>query len=111
MNPSASPKSYALILLTGVAPSPARYILAEAARLAALHPEMLRYYCQLGLCGEARAQPAAELVFDDTSLDELRRFEHYRRRHGVDRQTLRLIGGLKREVGRLQAEICRLRGP
>ena len=111
MKKSVPPPSYALILLAGITPSPSRYFLEEAARLSDLHPEMLRYYCRLGLCGEARAQPAAELVFDDDALYELRRFEHYRRHHGVDRQTLRLICSLKREVERLQAELRFLRGP
>jgi DNA-binding transcriptional MerR regulator len=71
---------------------------------------MLRYYCQLGLFGEARARPEAELVFDDDALYELRRFEHYRRHHGVNRQTLRLICDLWRDVERLEAELRFLRG-
>jgi len=105
------PEVCSLILLGRSAPVSATYWLEEAARLADLHPEMLRYYCRLGLCGEARAQPGAELVFDDDALFELRRFEDYRRHHSVDRKTLRLICGLKREVERLRAEVRFLRGP
>ena len=41
------------------------YSLETAARLAGVHPEMLRYYCRLGLFGEARARPETELIFDD----------------------------------------------
>jgi DNA-binding transcriptional MerR regulator len=91
--------------------SPATYSLEAAARLAGVHPEMLRYYCRLGLFGEARARPETELVFDDDALYELRRFEHYRRHHGVNRRTLRLLCGLWREIERLQTELRFLRGP
>jgi DNA-binding transcriptional MerR regulator len=101
--------SYSLMLIGVTAAGPAVYSLEEAARLAGVHPEMLRYYCQLGLFGEARARPEAELVFDDDALYELRRFEHYRRRHGVNRQTLRLICDLWRDVERLEAELRFLR--
>jgi DNA-binding transcriptional MerR regulator len=89
--------------------SPATYSLETAARLAGVHPEMLRYYCQLGLFGEARVQPESDLTFDDDALYELRRFEHYRRHHGVSRKTLRLLCGLWREVEQLQTELRFLR--
>ncbi len=105
------PEVYSLILLSRTAPAAASYPVEEAARLAGLHPEMLRYYCRLGLCGESRVRPGADLAFDDDALFELRRFEDYRRHHAVDRQTLRLICGLKREVERLRAEVRFLRGP
>jgi DNA-binding transcriptional MerR regulator len=104
-------KSYSLALVRVTEAGPAAYSLETAARLAGVHPEMLRHYCRLGLFGDARAQPEAELIFDDDALYELRRFEHYRRHHGVDRRTLRLICGLWREVERLQAELRSLRGP
>jgi hypothetical protein len=90
---------------------PALYSLESAAQLAGVHPEMLRYYCRLGILGEAQAQWDADPVFDDDALFELRRFESYRRQHSVDRPTLRLILGLKREVERLRAEVRFLRGP
>jgi len=101
---------YSLVLVRVAEASPATYSLEAAARLAGVHPEMLRYYCQLGLFGEARARPETELVFDDDTLYELRRFEHYRRHHGVNRRTLRLLCGLWREVERLQTELRFLRG-
>lgn len=101
---------YALALVRVIPPAPARHSLEAAARLAEVHPEMLRYYCQLGVLGEARARPGAVLVFDDDALYELRRFEHYRRHHQVDRKTLRLICGLWREVERLRVEVRFLRG-
>lgn len=110
MNQSIVSEKYSLTLLRVIPASPATYSLETAARLADLHPEMLRYYCQLGLLGEARARPGADLTFDDDALFELRRFENYRRHHGVDRQTLRLIVGLRREVERLQTEVRFLRG-
>jgi DNA-binding transcriptional MerR regulator len=102
---------YSLTLVRVIETSPTTYTLENAARLAGIHPEMLRYYCRLGLFGEARAQPDAEIIFDDNALYELRRFEHYRRHHGLNRRTLRLISGLWREIERLQAELRFLRGP
>ena len=90
---------------------PATYSLEAASRLADIHPEMLRYYCQIGLFGDARAQAETQLVFDDDAIYELRRFEHYRRHHGVNRKTLRLLCALWREVENLQAELRFLRGP
>ena len=103
--------NYSLTLVTVTEAGPAVYSLEDAARLAGVHPELLRHYCRLGLFGEARARPEAELVFDDDALYELRRFEHYRRHHGVNRQTLRLICDLWRDVERLEAELRFLRGP
>ena len=89
--------------------APAVYSLETAAYLCGVHPEVLRHYCQLGLFGEARADPPAETVFDDNTLFELRRIEHYRSHHGVSRQTLRHLCDLWREVDQLQAELRFLR--
>jgi DNA-binding transcriptional MerR regulator len=89
----------------------ASHSLEAAARLAGLHPEMLRHYCRIGLLGEARAQPGDEPVFDDDAVFELRRFEHYRRHHGLDRRSLRLLCRLWREIEQLRAEVRFLRGP
>jgi DNA-binding transcriptional MerR regulator len=100
---------YSVTLVRVAEVGPATYSLEVAAGLAGVHPDRLRYYCQLGLFGEARAHPGTELIFDDDALYELRRFEHYRRQHGVNRKTLRLICGLWREVERLQAEVRFLR--
>ena len=87
------------------------YSLEVAARLGGVHPEMLRFYCRRGLFGNVRMSPEAELTFDDDSLFELRRFEHYRRHHGMSREALRLITTLAREVERLERELRVLRGP
>jgi hypothetical protein len=100
-----------LALVPAVEWSPTTYSLETAARLAEMHPEMLRYYCRLGLFGEAREHPTAELFFDEAALQELHRFEYYRVHHGIDRQTLRLICGLRREVERLKNELRSLRVP
>ncbi len=110
MNEPVFLEKYSLTLVRVTEVSPAAYSLEEAARLADMHPELLRYYCRLGLFGAARAQPGAEPIFDDDALFELRRFEHYRRHHGVDRKTLRLISSLRREVERLESEVRFLRG-
>lgn len=111
MSEPVHPRKYSLTLVRVTVASPGVYPLEAAARLAGVHPEMLRYYCRLGLFGETRARPETELIFDDDALYELRRFEHYRRHHGLNRKTLRLICGLWREVERLQAELRFLRGP
>ncbi len=103
--------NFSLVLIDVTEAEPTTYSLETAARLGGVHPEMLRYYCQLGLFGEARARSEADLVFDDGALYELRRFEHYRRHHGMNRRTLRLICGLWHEVERLETELRFLRGP
>ena len=106
MNPSDSSQSYSLTLVFvgGTLPA-ARYSIEVTARLAGLHPELLRHYCRLGFFGEARAHPDIEPIFDDDGLYEVRRFEHYRRVHGIKRKTLGMISGLWREIERLQAEV------
>jgi DNA-binding transcriptional MerR regulator len=110
MSEPAFSERFSLTLVRVTEAGPATYSLEAAACLAGIHPELLRYYCRLGLFGDARARPETELVFDDDALYELRRFEHYRRHHGVNRKTLRLICGLWREVERLQTELRFLRG-
>lgn len=110
MKEAVLPENYSLTLVLVAEVRPATYSLATAAELAGVHPEMLRYYCRLGLLGEARARAEIEPVFDDDAIYELRQFENYRREHAVDRATLRLICGLRREVERLQAELRFLRG-
>jgi len=105
------PERYSLTLVRVLEARPAAYSLEDAARLAGVHPEMVRHYCRLGLFGATRARPEAELIFDDDALYELRRFEHYRRHHGMSRRTLRMVCALWREVDRLQTELRFLRGP
>ncbi len=111
MNEPDFPGTVSLTQLGVTSSAPAAYSLEAAALIAGVHPEMLRHYCRLGIFGDARAQPGTEPIFDDDALYELRRFEHYRRHHGVNRKTLRLIFGLLREVERLQTEVRFLRGP
>ena len=108
-NPSVSSR-LSLVIVQMDDTGPAVHSLETAAALAGVHPQMLRHYCKLGLFGEARAQPDTEPVFDDDALYELRRFEHYRLKQGVNRKTLRLICGLWREVENLQAELRFLLG-
>ena len=110
MNQPAFAEKYSLTLVRLIEVAPAIYSLEDAARLAGVHPEMLRYYCRLGIFGETRTRADTELIFDDDALYELRRFERYRRQHGVDRTTLRLICNLRRQVDRLQTELRFLRG-
>lgn len=99
-----------LTLVVVPAGTPARYSLAMAAHLTGVHPEMLRYYCRLGLFGPDGTDPGREPIFDDDALYALRRIEHYRRQHGVNRQALPLLHALEREVERLEGELRFLRG-
>ena len=111
MKKPISSGEYSLTLVRVGHAAPMSYSLEDAARLGGVHPEMLRHYCRLDLFGEALARAEGELIFDDNALYELRRFEHYRQHHGVNRKTLRLICGLWREVERLQTELRFLRRP
>ena len=110
MSTQKSNGDYTLTIIRVTEHGPSTYSLEAAAQLAEVHPEMLRYYCQLGLFGQERARPDAELIFDDDALYELRRFEHFRQHHGVNRKTLRLLCGLWCEIERLQGELRFLRG-
>lgn len=83
--------------------------LDDAAQLAEVHPELVRYYWRLGLFGPVPRESQPEPVFDDDALYELRRIEHYRRHYGVNRRALPLISRLLRDVERLEAEV-RFRG-
>jgi len=107
-NPTfAEEKSLKLICVTE--PGPSTYSLEDAASLMGIHPEMVRHYCRLGLCGEARAMPETDLIFDEDAIYQLRRFEHYRRNNRVSRKTLRLIFSLWRDIELLQTELRYLR--
>ena len=92
-------------------PGRSTYSVDEAAALSDLHPELVRYYCRIGLFGPSRADAAWEPVFDDDAIYELRRIEHYRRHYGVSRRALPLISGLLHEVARLEAEVRFRRSP
>jgi DNA-binding transcriptional MerR regulator len=105
MSEPETSETYSLTLVRITGNRPASYSLEAAASLAGIHPEMLRYYCRRGFFGEARERSQTDPVFDDDSLYELRRLEHYRRLHGVNRKTLRLLCDLWREVERLRIEV------
>jgi DNA-binding transcriptional MerR regulator len=99
-----------LTLVCVPAGSPARYSLNAAAHLCGVHADLLRHYCALGLLGEERMNGTREPLFDDNTLYEVRRIEHFQDHYGVNRQTLPVLCGLWREVDRLQAEVRFLRG-
>jgi len=100
-----------LTLVCVPAKAPALFSLGVAADLTGVHPEMLRYYCRLGLLGEDRAETEAEPIFDEDALHEVRRIEHYRRHLAVSRRALPLICELRREAERRHIEIHFLRYP
>lgn len=91
--------------------APALFSLAFAADLTGVHQEMLRYYCRLGLLGEARTGMEDEPTFDEEALQEVRRIEHYRRHLALRRCALPLICNLRREAERQHIDIHFLHGP
>jgi DNA-binding transcriptional MerR regulator len=98
-------ENHTLVLTRATPAARSTYSLDDAAQLAEVHPELVRYYWRLGLFGPARGGSGPEPVFDDDAIYELRRIEHYRRHYGVNRRALPLISRLLREVARLEAEV------
>jgi len=103
------PSPYSLLVIASDANASAVYTLDEAARIVGVHPERLRHYCRRGLFGADLARIETEPVFDDDRLYEVRRFEHFRRHHGVNQETLRLLCALWREIERLKVELRSIR--
>jgi DNA-binding transcriptional MerR regulator len=97
------------IELTRAPATRSTHSLEDAAKVADVHPELLRYYCRVGLFGPHHAESGSDPIFDDDAIYELRRIEHYRRHYGVNRRALPLISSLLRELARLEAEV-RFRG-
>jgi len=83
----------------------AAYSLEAAAEIAGVHPDLARYYWNQGLFGPRPTDAGADPVFDNDSLYELRRVEHYRKHMGVSRRALPMLARLLREVARLEAEV------
>lgn len=98
-----------LVLVRSVETGRSLYSLDAASRLTQVHPDLLQHYCRIGLLGEARTNAGAEPVFDDNTLYEVRRIEHFRRHHGVNLRALPLVCHLSREIERLQTELRFLR--
>lgn len=85
--------------------SKAGYTIDAAAELTGVEPDLIRYYCSHGIVAVVQTKTRERPVFDDDAIYELRRIEHYRRHFGVDRSALAFIGGLLREVARLEGEL------
>jgi hypothetical protein len=81
------------------------YTLELAAELTGAEPELIRYYHVSGVLTAIPASVKTKPLFDDDAIYELRRLEHYRRHFGANRAALVFIGGLLREVSRLEAEL------
>ena len=109
MNDAEAISSYAVMVI-GLGGAATTYSLEEAAHIAQVHPDRLRYYCRLGLFGPDTATSDREPVFNDDRLYEVRRFEHYRQSHGANAKTLRLLCALWSEVEHLKAELRFHRG-
>ncbi len=114
MSQSPSPRDESHDSLTVIQitePGLVTYTLETAADLSGVHPEMLRYYCRIGLLGpEFQRTAETELRFDDNALYELGWIEFYRNHHGVNRQALAVIFELRHDLQRLQNEVRFLRG-
>ena len=100
-----------LTLVCVPAGTSALFPLGVAADLTGVHPDMLRYYCRVGLLGADRTGMWHEPTFDEDALQEVRRIEHYRRHLAVSRQALPLVCQLRREAERRRIEIHFLRCP
>ena len=87
------------------------YSLQTASRLTGVHPDLVEYYCHLGLVNGISEQPNHGLVFEPSALEEIRRLEHYRRNLGVQRRALLLICELWREAERRGLRLNFLRVP
>jgi hypothetical protein len=87
-------------------PDPSRVLfsLEAAASLTGVHPEMIRYYCRVGLIACVPGTSAAP-CFEESALHEVRRIEHYRRHLAVGRQALPLICELRRQAESRRIEI------
>jgi len=106
MNGPNAPSSFSLLVIAGgVANASPAYSLGEVARIVGLHPERLRLYCQRGLFGADLARTETDPVFNDDQLYEVRRFEHFRRHHRLNQETLHSLCDLWREVDRLKGEL------
>lgn len=103
------PESEIIVTVVAVADGGRTYSLDEAARECALHPDLLRHYCQLGLLGPQYRDRTADDPFDDTAMYWLRRIEGVRRQYGLDRAALPLVCGLWHEIERLESELQFLR--
>ena len=100
-----------LTLVCIPAGTPTLFSLGVAADLTGVHPDMLRYYCRVGLLGVDRTGMLHEPAFDEDALQEVRRIEHYRRHLAVSRRALPLVCELRREAERQHIEIHFLRCP
>ncbi|MDI1337872.1 MAG: chaperone modulator CbpM [Lacunisphaera sp.] len=108
MNDAAC-SSHLLVFVNSAESDRTPYSLAVAARLAAVHPDLLAHYCRIGLLGAARINPEPEPVFDDNTLYAVRRIEDFRSHHGVNLHALPLVCDLLREIEQLHTEVRFLR--
>ena len=83
----------------------AHYSLDAAARITGVHPEMLRYYCRLGLLNAHMDGMESLPTFDVDAVREIGRIERFRRTLGVSRRALPLICQLRRECERMQVKL------
>jgi len=100
-----------LALICVPSDAPVLYSLEDTAHLTGVHPDMLRYYSRVGLIEAPQGAFGPDLVFDEGSLQAIRRIEHYRRNLNVGRVALPLVCEMQREGERRQIELHFLRYP
>ena len=91
-------------------PKPRRS-LASLSACTGVHPDLLKYYCRIGLLDGHSVPSGDAQMFDDEAVDEVRRIEHYRRDLGVTRDGLPLVCQLWHQSQRQQIELFFLRCP
>jgi DNA-binding transcriptional MerR regulator len=79
--------------------------LLEVGRLTGVHPQLLLYYCRLGLLAPADGHLWDGPTFDRDAVAQVLRIEHYRDTLGVKRRALHLICELWREAERQQIDL------
>jgi DNA-binding transcriptional MerR regulator len=88
-----------------------RFPLGAAAHLTGVHPDLILYYCRLGLLSHYRLAMTDEITFDAAALEEIHQIEHYRRNLGVHRRALPLLCGLRDEARELHIDLPFLEAP
>jgi DNA-binding transcriptional MerR regulator len=89
----------------------ALFPLDAAACVTGVHPEMLRYYCRLGLIEASQDGSDGEPLLDEDAIQEVRRIEHFRRNLGVGRRALPLVCELWHNGERMKIALRFLRDP
>ncbi len=89
--------------------SGAGYTLEMVARITHIPEEQIVVYYRSGFVSPARGSAAAEPVFDDQAIHQLRRIAFLLSEYGINREGLKMISALMNEVEKLREEVRFLR--